>query len=727
MIQAAHASGEVIRKAGKSTAILQVFAVILLALLAWVYSDISKRYSELQDGIKENALWSVYQLERESRRFEEELTRMMLVSDTSNAAVQNLSLRYDILYSRMEMLDQARFEHYFSTDPTVQNYLQSIRSVIFSNAPLFDTIAADKKPDTQDLKLLLKDAVQMTRSSEQLLNYSNNALSIARAENRNILSGLARASMVLTLLIILCVAFLIYTLRRQLKNVREAGLSLEAMARRINDAYNAAEAGNRAKSQFMATMGHEIRTPLNAILGMVELLKLKPLPDHVVPNIKTIQRAGEALLDVINEILDFAKIEHGKLELEYRAADLAELIDNTAEMMRGRATDGGNTLLVDIPTRLPVQHIMTDPTRLRQVILNRLGNAIKFTNNGTVTLLVRELETSTGLRLRIAVRDTGLGIDADGMARLFQPFSQVDASISRKYGGTGLGLTICKQIVAAMNGEIGVDSVLGQGSTFWFEVPVEHAAATGPAVVETTETNAKPLPRLDILLVEDNLVNQQVGLQFLKHLGQNVTLAENGVIAVEVTATRHFDMIFMDMQMPVMDGIEATRRIRSGSGPCASTPIFAMTANASDQDRERCLEAGMDGFQLKPIKLQHLHEVISQHQPKVTEIADKAETDDISPRAQELIAVLGRSAFDELVLSFFDDAVVLLEDTRTALKNADHRAMDACLHTLKGTAANLGFDSIAQKSQSLRSPQTGYSELNALSNMIDQSRNQVVR
>lgn len=727
MIQAAHASGEVIRKAGKSTAILQVFAVILLALLAWVYSDISKRYSELQDGIKENALWSVYQLERESRRFQEELTHMILVSDKSNAAVQNLSLRYDILYSRMGMFDQARFEQYFSTDTTVQNYLQTIRSVIFSNAPLFDTIAADKKPDSQDLKLLLEDVVQMTRSSEQLLNYSNNALSIARAENRDILSGLARTSMVLTLLIILCVAFLIYTLRRQLKNVREAGLSLEAMARRINDAYNAAEAGNRAKSQFMATMGHEIRTPLNAILGMVELLKLKPLPDHVVPNIKTIQRAGEAVLDVINEILDFAKIEHGKLELEYRAADLAELIDNTAEMMRGRAADGGNMLLVDIPTRLPVQHIMTDPTRLRQVILNLLGNAIKFTNNGTVTLLVRELETSTGLRLRIAVRDSGIGIDADGMARLFQPFSQVDASISRKYGGTGLGLTICKQIVAAMNGEIGVDSVLGQGSTFWFEVPVEHAAAAGPAVVETTETNAKPLPRLDILLVEDNLVNQQVGLQFLKHLGQNVTLAENGVIAVEVTATRHFDMIFMDMQMPVMDGIEATRRIRSGSGPCAKTPIFAMTANASDQDRERCLEAGMDGFQLKPIKLQHLHEVISQHQPKVTEIADKAETDDISPRAQELIAVLGRSAFDELVLSFFDDAVVLLEDTRTALKNADHRAMDACLHTLKGTAANLGFDSIAQKSQSLRSPQTGYSELNALSNMIDQSRNQVVR
>ncbi|MDO5898143.1 ATP-binding protein [Agrobacterium sp. Azo12] len=726
MIHAAHASGEVIRKAGKSTAVLQVFAVILLALLAWVYSDISKRYAELQDGIKENALWSVYQLERESRRFEEELTRMILTLDTSDAVVEKLSLRYDILYSRMVMLDQARFEYYFSTDTTVQTYLQTIRSVIFANAPLFDAIAANSNPDMQGLELLLDDVTQMTKSSEQLLNYSNNALSIARAENRTILSELARASMLLTVLIIVCVVFLIYTLRRQLKNVREAGLSLEAMARRINDAYHAAEAGNRAKSQFMATIGHEIRTPLNAILGMVELLKLKTLPDHVVPNIKTIQRSGEALLDIINEILDFSKIEHGKLELEYRTVNLVTLIDNTIEMMRGRATDGGNTLLVDMPVHLPAPNIMTDPTRLRQIVLNLLGNAVKFTSNGSVTLVVKERETSDGLRLRIEVRDTGIGIDTDGMARLFQPFSQVDASISRKYGGTGLGLTICKQIVAAMNGEMGVDSILGQGSTFWLEVPVEYAMASGPATSEAFETLQPSLPRLDILVVEDNLVNQQVAMQFLKHLGQNVTLAENGAIAVEVAASQHFDMIFMDMQMPVMDGIEATQMIRSGTGQCANALIYAMTANASDQDRERCLQSGMDGFQLKPIKLQQLHELISQSQSKIA-IADKVESDDMSPRAQELIAVIGRPAFDGLVLSFFDDAVLLLDDTCAALKRADHIGMDACLHTLKGAAANLGFDSIAHKSQALRGAWNDISELNALSDMIDESRKHFVR
>lgn len=727
MIRATHASGDVIRKAGKSTVVLQVFAVALLILLAWVYSNISTRYSELHDGIRENALWSVYQLDREAARFREELGRIILSADTSAEALKRISLRYDILYSRMATLDQTRFEQYFATDKTVRAYLQTIKGGIYSNAPLFDAVATGKPPTDKQLNTLQTDVSDVARNTEQLLNYSNNALSIARAESRDILSALARESMALIGLITACVVFLIYTLRRQLRNVRAAGLSLEAMAERFNTSFQAADAGNRAKSQFMATIGHEIRTPLNAILGMVELLELTVLPDHVRPNIKTIQRSGEALLDIINEILDFSKIEHGKLELEYRPVNLTRLIENAAEMMRGRAADGGNALFVDIPVALTAPNIRTDPTRLRQVVLNLLGNAIKFTAHGAVTLVVQQVGTPSALRLRIEVRDTGIGIDATGMQRLFQPFSQVDASISRKYGGTGLGLTICKEIITAMGGEIGVKSVPGEGSTFWLEVPVEAVATAEQFTPETKDAAPKPLPRLDILVVEDNAVNQQVALQFLRHLGQTATLAENGAVAVHEASKRRFDLILMDMQMPIMDGIEATRHIKSGGGPCSQSPIIAMTANASEHDREACLKAGMVGFQLKPIALHQLHALIAGFQP-VTPLPDtRLSQAHIATRSAELIAVLGEQVFEGLLQTFFDDAVDLLTEMKTAMQDGNRLQIDICLHTLKGAAANLGLDAIADRSQSLRGATPDLAAVKALSDVIDVSRHKFSR
>lgn len=727
MIRAANASGDVLRKAGKSTAVLQAVVVLLLALLAWVYWDISTRYASLHDGIRENALWSVYQLDREARRFEMDLDRTLTTTNGRPALIQQLSLRFDILYSRMATLDQARFEQYFTVDKAIRADIAEIQQGVYGAVTLFDAINAGKLPSVPELRGLRAAMTKVTENAEHLLLYTNNALSTARADSRDGVNLLVRESMALIAMLVVCVVFLIYTLRRQLANVRAAGLSLEAMAEKINAAFQAAESGNRAKSQFMATMGHEIRTPLNAILGMVELLELMELPNQVRANVTTIRRSGEALLDIINEILDFSKIEHGKLELEYRVIDLASLIQATAEMMRGRATEGGNRLVVDMPSTLTAPVIRTDPTRLRQVILNLLSNAIKFTTNGTVTLVVREADTTSAPVLRILVQDTGIGIDEAGQTKLFQPFSQVDASITRKYGGTGLGLTICKEIVSVLGGRMGLESTVGKGSTFWLEIPIEIASSAGVPADTPLFDKPQPLSRFKVLVVEDNVVNQQVATQFLAYLGQEVTLAEHGGIAVEKANKEQFDLILMDMQMPIMDGIEATRLIKAGSGPSAMTPIVAMTANASEQDRQRCLDAGMCGFQLKPISIQQLRGLIADL-PVPTRPANEVvdfQSWVFEQRAAELSEILGNEQFEELLQSFFDDAAGLLVDLHAALKTNDQAGVDRSLHTLKGSAANMGLESIAARAQAMRITLPTADEVTIFASDIDATRRQL--
>ncbi|MFK0335350.1 ATP-binding protein [Rhizobium sp. NPDC090275] len=716
MIRAAHASGDIIRKTGKSAATLQLFAVALLVVLAWLFWEISNRYTALHDGVRENALWSVYQLDRETRKFVEELDRVTLGSDYGDASLKALSMRFDILYSRMTTLDQGRFEQYFVSDSKIVSYLQPLRAAILEDATLFDEIASGAHVPPERLRALRAKVSTMAANAEQLLTYTNNALSSVRADDRDEILPLERESMALIAMLILCVAFLIFTLRRQLSNVRAAGLSLETMAEKINAALQGAEAGNRAKSQFMATMGHEIRTPLNAILGMVELLELARLPEAAVAQVKAIRRSGHALLDIINEILDFSKIEHGRLELEYRTVELAALFRNTLEIMKGRAAESGNALALDMPPSLSDRWVRTDPTRLRQVVLNLLSNALKFTTKGNVTLRIREMDT--GQKLRIEVCDNGIGIDQSGIEKLFQPFTQVDASITRKYGGTGLGLTICREIVSKLGGSISVESVVGRGSTFWFEVPFEAVEPETPATACLVEP-LRILPCMRVLVVEDNAMNQQVILKFLDHLGQDTTLAENGEIAVAKASSAEFDLILMDMQMPVMDGIEATRQIRAKGGYGIAVPIVAMTANASEEDRRLCLEAGMTDFRIKPISLSQLHEVLSAAAGRsvrrmVTSVSEE--------RRAELVAILGEDAFSALLGSFFADATQLIKDAREALAAHDKVALDRTLHSLKGAAANLGLPSVAARSQDLREGHATGETISTLGQMIDDAR-----
>jgi signal transduction histidine kinase/HPt (histidine-containing phosphotransfer) domain-containing protein len=391
-----------------------------------------------------------------------------------------------------------------------------------------------------------------------------------------------------TLVVVNCFVMLgILLAYRQHQNARHDYISLlteRRLRQALEEKTREAEAAALAKSEFLAVMSHEIRTPMNGIIGMARLMLDEGMAPGQRTRLETLRHSAEALLAILDDILDFSKLEAGRIDFERIPFRPSEVVEEVLRLMGPRASEKGLNLSVRISPDVP-EWVSGDPGRLRQVLLNLAGNAVKFTEVGEVAVhLTRRAE-----ELEFSVIDTGIGLDEGARARLFRSFSQADASISRRYGGTGLGLAICKRLVEGQGGTIGVESDSGQGSRFWFRLDLP--AAEVPAEIALT-----------VLLAEDNAINQMVARGFLQRAGHRVVIANNGAEAVDlIAAGGSFDLILMDMQMPEMDGLEATRAIRAMGGKAGSMPIIALTANALQSDEERCRAAGMNDYVAKPI------------------------------------------------------------------------------------------------------------------------------
>ncbi|MFM1991699.1 MAG: hypothetical protein RJA99_4656 [Pseudomonadota bacterium] len=490
--------------------------------------------------------------------------------------------------------------------------------------------------------------------------------------------------------------------------------------RALREARDAAESAASAKAQFLAMMSHELRTPMTGVIGMVDLLHDSRMTGEQRRFVEVLRGSAHSLLTVLNDVLDYSKIEAGRLDLEridFRPETVAREV---VALLSHAASARGNTLVLRWPADA-VAAVRGDPTRLRQVLFNLVGNAIKFTERGTITVEGDARARDDGrVTLCFAVRDTGLGIDPDVLPTLFRPFRQADSSTTRRFGGTGLGLAICRRLVEAMDGTIGVDSRPGEGSAFRFELVLERAVRDpGEAAIAPDAAPAPGVQGLRLLVAEDNPTNRLLVGTRLRRARHRVDLVENGLEAVEAVRRTDYDVVLMDMQMPELDGEGATRAIRALPGAKGRVPIVALTADALPELRERYMRSGLDDYLTKPIDWRALDAVLARHAPAATAAVvapaapaamevppgtDRAAAADgprgtARPDAAPVAAMqedLGEEIWTVVLDVYWPKAGADVDACRMAVAAGDAAARRAAAHSLKGSSASLGFESVAR-------------------------------
>jgi signal transduction histidine kinase/CheY-like chemotaxis protein len=689
-----------------ATTVLFLCAALLVGAALVLFIRLVGTDSADRAGQREEAMWAVHQAARAADALTSQVEAAILTGDPARLA--QVAAAADTLARRSADLPAGLFGP-DPADPAAGIGAAAARLSQMTADIARQTAAIDPAaPDLADRLLALRPAAAAAAAqTADLTRRSQDALATLRigerAEAQDRFTQLGMAVGLIVFIFLGIVALLALQLRNNLLANRRMALLRERSRRQALRASRA----NAAKSTFLATMSHEIRTPLNGILGMAESLTLGTLSPEQKRQVGVMRTACSLLQDVINDILDFSRLESGKVALNPATVDLAMIEETLRSVFAPAAAKKNLELTVD----LPPGRVVTDPGRLRQIAVNLMGNAIKFTDFGKVSVTGTFLAED---RLRIEVRDTGCGIAAENLPLLFHNFSQLDGSFTRRHGGTGLGLAICKRLTEGMGGEIGVDSVPGQGSLFWFEIPVTPVPATPQPDAAAAIPTGRGAFRGRVLVAEDNAINREVLTGLLEYLGLEVETAEDGQQAVEAVAAGRYDIVLMDMQMPRKSGIEATQDIRESGN---RVPIAGVTANAFTSNRRDCERAGMNDFLAKPMTLDMLAALLQRQGVPRGDTPDAAPPpspaaapspsapvsgQDAAGQLHALVSVMGAETVSGLLARFAAD----LDPTEAALTAAaaagDAIALDRHLHAFKGAAGTLGFSALATRAETLR-------------------------
>ncbi|CAJ1848237.1 Sensor histidine kinase RcsC [Aeromonas jandaei] len=590
----------------RSMAASQRFLFVVLCVLLLAFAGIGTiQYRQFQDLERstsqgeDNVMWNYFQLYNEALRFQSSLL---------HEPQTTFQLRYDILVSRMDLVLESKDRSLLQQTEIYQQASKAIRSYI-SLADIWlgpDSTKLLDKFAHQELRQQLTSLLPLLHQLTLEVNQQATLFDVARRDSvrKQIITTTLIATLQFSLLFVL--ALLIW---------RQMNISFlqHKLMQQLNDkllrANQAAEAGTRAKSSFLANMSHEIRTPMNGILGMLSLLADRDMDPRERDYLETARESANHLLGLLNDILDVSKLEEGKIELQLASHHLPQLLEDIRALMQSNCDAKGIKLTLTIAPDTP-EWLMFDPLRVRQILFNLVSNAIKFTHQGEVKIHVDS--TLLGMdrhSVRISIQDTGIGMNKSQLKNLFQRFAQADASITRQYGGSGLGLEISRNLARLMGGDISVESTEGYGSTFTYILPTR---VTTPSIVCLP---SKPIDQESyrILLVDDNATNRKVISAMLDSVGHHVTLAVQGEDALEKLGRIEFDLVLMDVQMPVMDGLVATTRIRTSQTPWAHIPIIALTADAMPESKQYYLSHGMNGYITKPINKETLLNEINKH------------------------------------------------------------------------------------------------------------------